>query len=433
MLKRFRAIVGFSPRMFFALFLLVSFLLMHFNFFRHAKSRKVLGQKALFNIQLDSISPDPNDPDKLYFQAVQLMSESLADRARIDLDTEMLAEQPSPQTLSTCKTLFDETSNIRELLHDARLKGVRKFGDFQYAQMDSLIGICVYSAYHCLETGDSKQAAEILLDAWHLERLAIYHVDWAFMQSDSDSPLRLCIRRLGMRLKPNDPATQGVRDLIAQLLNESYVKGNYVFYAQFELLDFERQKDSYFLVDPFIERQYATQAEKILDNLRKIELGQFDNAFLNNFKPSRPLIEHRMFPTRWNHLEAIDEANIFFANEVPDKRLTALALACQLYRIQHNAWPTDINALAPDFIPKIPVLPIEPNPSARIYRVKYNGGFERILLTVGRDQDVLSPFREETMKISIIPFGLRFADLAPFKFGQGAILDVIPIAPTTLP
>jgi hypothetical protein len=458
MLPKIRAILGFSPRIFFAIFLVFSFALIHFNFSRHAKSRKTSAQNALSQIQINSPYAIPNNPDKLYLQAVQLLTESLANLAQKNLGTEMLADQPKPQTLATCKSIFDETPKIRELLRDARLKDVQKLGDFRYAQIESLIGICVYSAYHCIETGNTKQAAEILLDAWHLDRLTMHHVVWIFPLrplSSADSPLRLCIRRLGMRLKPNDPATPGVHNLIAQLLNESYVKSTYVYYALFKLLNFDRQKDSFFLVDPFLSRQYAEQVEIFLDNLRKIELGQFDIAFLENFRPARrPLL----LPPPLSTLEAsssllspIDKVNIFLQNDVPDIRLTALSLACQLYRIHHNAWPTDINSLAPQFIPKIPALPIEPYiprytirpfilfgerlPSPRIYRVKYSGGFERTLLTAGPDQDVLSPVREETMdnSNSIIPFGLRFADLAPFNPGQGAIHEVTPIAPTTQP
>jgi hypothetical protein len=121
-----------------------------------------------------------------------------------------------------------------------------------------------------------------------------------------------------------------------------------------------------------------------------------------------------------------------------DRRLTAVVLACQLYRVDHNgAWPVSLDALVPAYLPAVPIDPFDPAGKALRYML-IAGGRPR-----GDDRPVVYSVADDgtddtasTMPVSPPPFpmhgwvdGTRFKVSTPDQWRDAARWENAPVPP----
>ena len=63
------------------------------------------------------------------------------------------------------------------------------------------------------------------------------------------------------------------------------------------------------------------------------------------------------------------------------KQMTITAIALKRYQLKHGNYPADLNSLAPDFLPAVPIDPVDGQPLR--YRPNANGTF--LLYSVGEN------------------------------------------------
>lgn len=429
MLQRFRAILLFAPRIWIALFLALTFYPLHLTLSHYAKSQQASAKQDYEQRKSSFTFPEPNESSKLYAKAVELIDKPLQKRLETALFFDLLSIKPDADRLETFKLIFESSGEIRKLLHDARVNRANSLGAIPKPQIQSLIALCVDSAFYCIETGDRAQAAEILLDALHFDRLILNNISLLFTRGwwqINEPQIQLCIRRLGMRLTPDDGARDGVTKLIAALLDESYALYSYTYMVDSQRRDYDIYRGKFPLVEPLLSIQNAQQIRMILDNIHQIETHHYDRTMQLNYITAHP---HPPLHTDWKRMLVTfmmpqDIAAMNLSIEPAINRMTALALACQLHRVDHNAWPTRLDQLAPKYIRDIPPA----NFPIQIMQLKFTPGFDRVLLAAGNRQDLLTPAYYGNSMLDIIGINNNFADLIPFPTDKADMVSITPIA-----
>jgi hypothetical protein len=142
------------------------------------------------------------------------------------------------------------------------------------------------------------------------------------------------------------------------------------------------------------------QAKTVLEGSYWEEVeGKVDDQFtviLQNMfggKRSPPqLISPRY--SRWFYVTK-DDVKGFIERDfrgVAERRITALALACQLYRIDHKKWPERLDELVPEYLERIPVDPFREDGGAIGYAILDGaGGGKRPMLYYEAGVDMPPP------------------------------------------
>jgi hypothetical protein len=128
--------------------------------------------------------------------------------------------------------------------------------------------------------------------------------------------------------------------------------------------------------------------------------------------------EEKVLPrySRWFYMMKADPSGILERHfrVIAERRVTALALACQLYRIERGKWPARVDDLVPDYLSSVPIDPFRGDGGAVGYAISKNalrGGGDRPLVYYDPGGKVLLAPGEPTFGWVSNPRELREAGL----------------------
>ena len=229
--------------------------------------------------------------------------------------------------------------------------------------------------------GDDAEAIERVRDVLHIAR-ALRHDEILVSQLvaigiDGVAIHRAQIIAPGLRLEKDSPARQKVRELIAELLDESDEWTSFeraiLNERVFGLDDLHSRSRGQWLIRPLAD-QSADRFNRIMDvtveaarlrtwpaarrvlDRRPLERSvEVTLTFLSN-RPRDPVVPRY---SRWYQIWYGDLARSIQIQFrlMSDRRATAVSLAAQLFRADHGRWPNSLAELVPHYLNALPADP----------------------------------------------------------------------------
>lgn len=223
-------------------------------------------------------------------------------------------------------------------------------GMTQYNPIRHLANLLGDSAMHNHLEGDDAEAIGRLLDLLHLAKSMradpILLSQLVALGMDSVATSRAQTIAPGLRFDPqqtdNPTSPQQVRRLIDALLDDDNIQERMrqTLHVEHSLIFLwkDDQPDRQPLTDQHRDLLAASRAVAI-DALNR---GNLPNtmARLKDRPVTDPGVDERLFITYYRN--------------IAERRMTAISLAAQLYRADHDRWPEQLDQLVPEYLPQVP-------------------------------------------------------------------------------
>lgn len=405
---RFSLSAGKScPRVLFAFFLILAFGITHVI---NILAMQIVHDLASDKLAQNGYAPELPPPEQVKFPItrpvvsangldpliVESLNKTLSNWLRYFYDPN-LSQSPA-ELLDRYQSVYEEQQAALQFLHQIRLSDPELFAQYAQAFPISLERIYFISSRHCMETGDTITSANLLGDLLQLRKVLASPP--TPVMGFGYPGIYDSIPKLGARLKPNDPARPNIEQLIKELLDDSEYQYAYRDQAAVLLILQDNDVDPFKLLNPFKKRHYAKLVDASLSRLRQIQNGNCNdydftrelqsipffikNSSINLYDTYGTYIR-KGIPFPENSAKNYDPQAAFdllnndqnILDEIESNHLTAVALACQLYRIDHGVWPAKLDDLSPKYLPLPPQSYARADDKLVLYRISYESGDTR--------------------------------------------------------